>query len=166
MEPDFQQYAEQADFYLKRDVFKGTPLTGQMLASGAQQAYLKTGVLVPVQLALAQGQIESGLGRKGRNPKTNPFNIGEYDNGTKIRFTDAQDGINAYFNTMATDYLSNKDMNTLLKSFTNTEGNRYASDKDYENKISSQIKFIDKFIMAMDKAVQGQKQSGIGVLKQ
>lgn len=163
--PDFGQYAEQADFYLKRDIFKGTPLNGQMLSDAAQRSYLKTGVLVPVDLALAQAQFETKMGTLGRNPKVNPFNIGEYDKGTKIKFSNLQEGIDFYYNTMATRYLSNKDVPELLTNFVNLEGNRYASDKNYETKISNQIGFINKFILAMDKAVQGQKQFGIGALK-
>lgn len=167
--PDFQQYADKADFYLKREVFKGTPLTGQMLANSAQQAYLQTGVLVPVQLALAQGQFESHFGTDKNSKRdfiNNPFNIGAQDKGNTMKFGSTSEGVDAYYKTMASDYLSTKDVTTLLKDFTNMDGNRYASNKNYESDISKQMTFIDKFIGAMDKAVQGQKQSGIGVLKQ
>lgn len=143
---DWTQYASLAQNYLARAVFEGTPITGQMLSSGAQNAYDKYGVLVPLELALAQAQFETSMGRKGRNPATNPYNVGEYDEGTKLRFDDLVSGVNAYYDLMAKDYLKNQTLDQLLNNFVNYRGSRYASDPEYENKISQQIQFIRKFL--------------------
>ena len=143
---DFNDYGQRAQRYLGRDVFKGTPLTGEMLAKAADQAYRKYGVMVPLELALAQAQFESGMGRKGRNPLTNPYNVGEYDAGTKMRFKDTSSGVNAYYDLMARDYLKKNTMDGLLKNFVNYQGNRYASNPDYEKNLSGQVGFIRNFL--------------------
>ncbi|MFH1645452.1 MAG: glucosaminidase domain-containing protein, partial [Candidatus Omnitrophota bacterium] len=128
-----------------RDVFKGTSLTGSMLASAAKKTYETTGMFVPLELALSQAQFETSMGRKGRNPATNPFNVGEYDEGTKIKFKNIREGINSYYKLMANDYLKTKPIDKLLTDFTNFRGNRYASDPLYEQKISGQMNFIRNF---------------------
>lgn len=147
--PDFDAYANVAQRYLNRldphtgqSLFRGTPLTGQMLANGAKQTYLQTGTIVPVELALSQAQIESSMGRTGRNPITNPFNVGEFDAGTTQKFQWPQNGVNAYYNLMANDYLKGRTADDLKKNFVNSKGLRYASNPKYESQVGDQMDFI------------------------
>jgi len=144
----FKEYSKEADMYLSRDVFNGTPLTGDLLAFGARKAYEKYGVLVPLELALSQAQHESSMGTKGLSSKNNPFNVGEFDNGTYIKFNSTKDGVDAYFNLIASDYLKNKNVNELLSKngFVNYLGKRYASATNYESNIKDQMIFIRNWI--------------------
>lgn len=146
--PDaWADYERTAESYLSRPVFAGSPLVGRMFSDAAKRTHAKTGVMVPVELALAQAQIESGMGRKGRNPKTNPFNVGEFDAGTKQTFGTTAEGVQAYFDLMAQDYLKKRDFTELLKNFVNERGNRYASNPQYEKMLQSQVQFIRKKFM-------------------
>lgn len=142
----FQDYGKKAQQYLDRDVFLGTPITGEMLAKAARDTYAKTGKIIPLNLALAQAQFESAMGMKGRNPLTNPYNVGEFDEGTKQRFNSTQEGISAYYDLMAKDYLNNKTADDLLKNFVNKRGSRYASNKEYEKGLKKQMEYIDRYL--------------------
>jgi hypothetical protein len=145
----FINYEKDAEVYLKRDIFKGSPVTPAMLANAARKIYKERGVLVPLELALAQGQLESHMGKKGRqNHKTNPYNVGEYDKGTMSKFRTTQDGIIAYFDVMATDYLlkGEKTMEELLDNFVNINGARYASNTQYEKTLKGLTTYIRKYI--------------------
>jgi len=142
----FISYQEKADLYLKRKYFKGTPITGQMLAKSAKKAYDSTGILLPLELALSQAQWESGMGLKGRSPKTNPFNIGEYGYKTVFKFKTTQEGIDAYYYLLTTKYLKCKSVDELLKNFVNCNDNRYAYGKKYEARVKKQYYFIKKWL--------------------
>lgn len=144
----WDSYAYWTDDYLNREgaSWAGkSPMTGQMVAQAAKQAYEKYGKLVPIDVMLAQSQIENKFGTDAsgrKNYKTNPFNVGEYDEGTKMVFPDTQSGVNAYFDLMARRYLSKNNREGLLENFVNDEGQRYASDPDYEKKLQAQVNFI------------------------
>ena len=140
----FQSYEQYAEIYLKR--FKNTPIKAEMLRKAAKNAYDSTGVLLPVELALAQAQIESSMGTKGRSPKTNPFNIGEYDNRTAVHFSNTTEGIQAYYYVMCGVYLNCKEVDILFKNFTNCHGRRYASSPNYEKVIQKQFGYIQRYI--------------------
>lgn len=145
----FNDYQKRAEIYLSREMFKDSPMKPYMLTSAAKDAYLTTGVFVPIELALAQAQIESNMGRKGRSPMTNPFNIGEYDSYTanfSLSYKNTYDGIRAYYHFMSENYLKCKNVDDLLKQFTNCNHLRYASNKDYETKIGNQINYIRSYI--------------------
>lgn len=139
---NWDDYEFKADKYLKR--FK-TPMTGKMLRNAAENTYKKTNIHVPLELALSQAQFESMMGTKGRSPSTNPYNVGEYDEGTKIRFKTMDEGVNRYFDLMANDYLRSKTMDELLNNFVNYQGNRYASNPKYESDLKGQVEYIRKF---------------------
>lgn len=141
----FKDYKIRSSLYLTRPRFSGTPLTGELLTFCARNAYDSTGILVPVELALAQCQWESSFGREGKSPKRNPFNIGENDSGTVKWFDSTNEGVQAYYYLMSINYLKCKTVEELLFNFTNCSGKRYASG-DYELHISNQYFYIKRWL--------------------
>lgn len=104
---------------------------------------------VDICFVLAQGEVESAFGTKGIASKLNcVFNVGIYDNKTteqvedKYRFEYPNESIEPYLKLLTTKYLVNKLEHDLMHKFVDINGNRYASDKDYEIKVSSKYKFI------------------------
>jgi len=142
----FAEYETHAKIYLSQKRFKDTPIKPEMLRLAAYNAYEQTGVLLPVELALSQAQIESSMGTRGRSPKNNPYNIGEYDTGTVMWFENTYSGIEAYYTFMCKNYLKCKSIDLLFKSFTNCDGKRYASNSNYEIEVSNQYRVIAKYI--------------------
>lgn len=142
----FNDYEKRANIYLAQKRFNKSPIKGFMLSTCAKDAYLSTGIFLPVELALAQAQLESEMGTKGRSPDTNPFNIGEYDNETVMVFNNTYDGVRAYYKYMTRNYLRCRPIDILLKNFTNCGGYRYASSSDYEKKVSELYFSINGFI--------------------
>jgi len=148
-EPDeltWIKYAEDAQKYLNRPAFDGTHITGKMLADSARLNYIKNKKILPVEFVLAQLQKESTMGTKGRSPKNNPANVGEYDEGTKIKFNSPEEGINAYYSLISNDYLRDKNVSDLISNFVNYRGDRYATDPGYEKYFQDQIPFIERFL--------------------
>jgi hypothetical protein len=141
-----EKHKADADKYLKR--FPKTPITAEMLQKAHDKALKETGVHVPIELVLAQAQFETKFATEIKRPgqRTNPFNVGEEDKGTTKRFKNIQDGIDAYYSLMARKYLKGKNVDGLTKNFVNDKGQRYASDKKYEQKIGNQIQFIKRFL--------------------
>lgn len=136
---DFKKYAEICQLFVSK--YKNPlQITGDMLANGAKSAFLKTGNYVPPELALSQLLMEGGLtGNQNSRPirTKNPFNVGNIDSGSNVIHNDVQSGINAYYNLISTKYLSGgKKVSDLLNNFVNLGGNRYASSKSYESKLS------------------------------
>lgn len=142
----FSQYEKRAEAWLSREVFKGSPIKASMLALAARNAYDSTGVFVPVELALAQAQWESGMGREGRSPDTNPFNIGEYDNGTVKWFKSTFEGVQAYYYQVSRTYLRCRTLDELFTSYVDCSGHRYASTETYEETISNEYYHIKRWI--------------------
>lgn len=98
---------------------------------------------------LAQGEIESHFGTKGMASKLNcVFNVGIYDNKTaeeieqKYKFDCPNESIEPYLKLLNTKYLVNKIEQDLMKKFIDINGKRYASDPEYEFKISNKYKYI------------------------
>ncbi len=144
--PDFDVYAQKADSYLQRKRFSHTSMTGKEMADAAQYTYHVTGVLVPLELALAQGQLESAFGTRGKSAATNPYNIGENDSGTTVKFKTLRDGIRGYYMVIATKYLKGKSLDELASNFVNTNNKRYATSQNYERKVRHQMKYIKTYI--------------------
>lgn len=142
-------YERIAKNYLDRPVFSGSPITGRMLADAARSTHDRLGIDVPIELALAQAQIESGMGRHGRNPRNNPFNVGEFDSKTTQTFRTTAEGVQAYFDLIATDYLRARALSDLMKNFVNHRGERYASNPAYEKLLRVQVNFIRKNFMGL-----------------
>jgi len=151
-QPDWKVYADQAQSYLDRPAFGGTPLTGKMFANSASNTFARTGTHVPVDLALSQGQWESGMGRKGRSPANNPFNVGEFDDKTVRTYKSPQQGMQAYYDLIANKYLTGgQKVKDLYKNFAWAADPelRYASRKTYEKDVGNQAKYIREFIRKM-----------------
>jgi hypothetical protein len=146
----FDVYKEKSQTYLDRECFDGTPITGELLATAAKETYNSTGIVVPFELALSQAQWESGMGRKGLSHDTNPYNVGEFDRGTMLTFKTTEDGVQAYFNLMAKNYLSEKTVDQLLRNFVDSNGRRYASTKSYEESINETFHYIQRYVEKYD----------------
>ena len=106
---------------------------------------------VDICFVLAQGEIESHFGTKGIASKLNcVFNVGIYDNKTseeiesKYKFDCPNESIGPYLNLLNERYLVNKTEQDLMKKFVDVNNKRYASDTDYETKISSKYKLIEE----------------------
>jgi hypothetical protein len=147
--PNWNEYAQQAQVYLNRPAFKGTPVTGEMLAEAARNTHAQYGRTVPLELALAQGQLETRFGTDSsgrKNYRNNIYNVGEYDNKTVYRPKNAREGIARYFDLLAKDYLSARTPDVLLEGFYNVNGDRYASKPTYEKELREQIDYIKNYI--------------------
>lgn len=141
----FLNYEHRANIYLSREMFDKTPITPHMLALAARNTYEQTGILVPVELALAQAQIESSMGRAGRSPVNNPWNIGEYDNKTVLYFESTFDGATAYYKHIA-KYLQCRSLEELFENFVSCDGYRWASSITYETAVKKLFFFIKNWI--------------------
>lgn len=142
----FRDYEDKATLWLNRPVYKGTPIKGDMLALCARNAYDSTGILLPVELALSQCQWESGMGREGKSPVKNPYNVGETDSGTVKWFESTFEGVQSYYYYMCNDYLRCKSVEELFVSFTNCNGKRYASSDAYEYHVSGTYYQIKRWL--------------------
>ena len=115
-----------------------------------EEYYRETGRVVPVELLLAQMQAEGAFNPTdgGRSKINNPMNIGEYDDKTVATFDSTKEGISAYVRILDRDYLNQGEIkvDTLLQNFVNKDGNRYASDESYEQKVSSTIDAIKSYV--------------------
>ncbi|AFC22889.1 peptidoglycan-binding lysin domain protein [Saprospira grandis str. Lewin] len=154
----FADYAALAQKYIDEKMAKygkgqKSPITGQALADAALKTYLKYGDIkkvVPVEMMLSQLQFETFFGSRGNREgsEKSPFNVGVYDSGDANfldQLPDMNAGIEMYFDLMAEDYLSTKDADELEKNFTNEKDQRYASDKEYEDKVQRQSDHIESF---------------------
>lgn len=144
--PDFDEYARRANVYLLRSRFAHTPMTGEAMADAAEYTYHKTGRLVPLELALAQAQLESAFGTRGKSPETNPYNVGENDSGTKQRFQTLEAGVRAYYMVVAEDYLKYRSLDQLKRNYVNGRNKRYATSSDYERKLRMQMGVVESYI--------------------
>lgn len=148
----FYDYEKRGQLYLDRDCFNGTPISGKLLKDCAKNTYDSTGIIVPLELALSQAQWESGMGLKGRSPKNNPYNIGEWNTLgiTTMHFHSTEQGVQTYYYLIAKKYLNNKNIQKLLINFVNLNGHRYAHSKTYEHNIKKQYHYISRWIEKND----------------
>ena len=104
---------------------------------------------IEVKFALAQGEIESHFGTKGLAAKTNSvWNVGAYDDHfySKImgtyKYSHPNESIEPYLKLLYEKYLTNEVEEGLLRNFVDHNGNRFASDKNYEERLKYKYKYI------------------------
>ena len=104
---------------------------------------------IEVKFALAQGEIESHFGTKGLASKTNSvWNVGAYDSHfySKImgtyKYSHPNESIEPYLKLLYEKYLTNEVEEGLLRNFVDHNGNRFASDKNYEERLKYKYKYI------------------------
>lgn len=104
---------------------------------------------IEVKFALAQGEIESHFGTKGLASKTNSvWNVGAYDGHfySKImgtyKYSHPNESIEPYLKLLYEKYLTNEVEEGLLRNFVDHNGNRFASDKNYEERLKYKYKYI------------------------
>jgi flagellum-specific peptidoglycan hydrolase FlgJ len=99
-----------------------------------------------IKFLLSQAHLESHFGTMGMASKTNSmFNVMAFDGTTHDEMINKGHGykhpdysIEPYVKLIMKDYLGkDKTEKDLLVYFINSEGNRYASDPDYESKLSN-----------------------------
>ena len=102
---------------------------------------------IPITFTLAQGEIESHFGTTGLAFRTNSvWNVGAFDNYSysdiQHKFSNPNDSVVPYLELLLANYLPGKTVEDLFDSFTDINGNRYASDKYYETKLKDKVKYI------------------------
>ena len=104
---------------------------------------------IEVKFALAQGEIESHFGTKGLASKTNSvWNVGAYDGRfySKImgiyKYSHPNESIEPYLKLLYEKYLTHEVEEGLMRNFVDHNGNRFASDKNYEERLRYKYKYI------------------------
>ena len=97
---------------------------------------------IPISFVLAQGELESKFGTTGLAYRTNSiWNVGAYDNygleNIKFKYNHPNDSVEPYLYLLKSNYLNGKKIEDLFDSFTDINGNRYATDKYYESKLKT-----------------------------
>jgi murein DD-endopeptidase MepM/ murein hydrolase activator NlpD len=145
-----KKYAYICQQFIERRQSNPLGITGDMMAKAAQSVYVNTpNKYVPPELALAQLALEGGVGAQpnARPVKTkNPFNVGNTSKSSKT-FTTVQDGINAYYRLIATNYLSRgKTATDLIQNFVNKNNQSYvgSNDGNYERQLVAIAKQANK----------------------
>ena len=142
-------YLTRAKIYLERERFSNTPITAEMLTDCAKEIMNSYSVFIPVEFALAQAQWESGLGTKGRSPKNNPWNLGEYSDKTVIKYSSTREGAMGYYKLIAIRYLNHgkKTVHDLFKNnISDIGGYQYAGSDTYGYRIKKQYYYIINYI--------------------
>ena len=116
-------------------------ISADMFYEVAKEVLDETGILVPYDLAIAQGILETSLGNAGVGRRNNPFSI----NSRKgyIRYNTMRDGVKAYYSLIARKYLKCRTYEQLKYNFVNCSGNRYCVGA-YEKALSRQINYINR----------------------
>lgn len=105
-----------------------------------------------IMFVLAQGKIESHFGTKGIAGKTHSvFNVYSYDgkSADDIRraghaYEHPDESVEPYMKLLKKKYLNDgRTEMDLMDKFENSEGQRYATDKNYESKLLSAYRSID-----------------------
>ena len=129
---DYQKYEKICQAFInKRN--PSALVKGSMMARAAKSAFGSYHKYIPPELALAQLALEGGLSTDAnvRPIRTNnPFNVGNTETSSK-NYSTVQDGVNAYYNLLAHNYLgAGKTANDLVHNFVNRDNNNYSGKDD------------------------------------
>jgi len=122
---------------------------------------------VDLKIVLAQAQLESHFGTRGRAVKTHSvFNVGALDNGKTLNFyDDPNHSIEPYIRLLKTKYLVNKTEKDLLYgNFIDITGKRYATSKQYERELLKIISNIQTYTN-IDKLLSERKKITLAILQ-
>ena len=104
---------------------------------------------IEVKFALAQGELESHFGTKGLASKTNSvWNVGSYDGHyyadimNIYKYPHPNMSIEPYLKLLYKNYLTHETEEGLLRNFVDHNGNRFASDKNYEERLRYKYRSI------------------------
>jgi len=139
---EYDTYMSIADSVL--DEYK-TEMNGKMMADAWIKTKEKFGIDVPVTLSLAQAKMESKYCTSSlAKSKNNPYSL----KGSKTykTYNSLEEGVTAYYELMAKNYLACKTLEQLLKNFVNCNGHRYATSTVYEFNLKKEIKIIENKI--------------------
>lgn len=134
----YVSYMCKADAVLER--YSKRSIKGYMLADAYIECYKKYQIEVPLELALAQAQLETGFGKYNKN---NPYNIRHPKKGYNL-FKNTSEGVHKYYDLMCRKYLCCKTGSELLKSFRTCDGKRYAESRTYESSLKKLIAYYHK----------------------
>lgn len=137
-----QKYAKICQTFIDQHQPNPLGITGEMLLTGAVKAFTEYHKYVPPELALSQLALEGGIGNNNPNSRPvrtkNPFNVGNIDNGGNIYNDSVLNGIITYYVLIAKEYMGNgKTANDLVQNFVNKNGQRYATNVQYETTLNS-----------------------------
>lgn len=125
--------------------FPKSRITAEDLYFSAKEIYEKDSILVPLELVIAQGLLETSLGTTGvGKERNNPFSI----NSKKgyIRYSTIREGVLAYYKLISSKYLRCRTLNQLLTNFVNCTGKRYAVSRKYEVMLRKKITLLRKYL--------------------
>ena len=138
------ELVRQTNAYISQK-FPKSKLTGEALVMACEKHDFD------ICFALAQAEIESGLGTAGKARRTNsPWNVGAWDgrsvqtmNKLGYGYSHPDQSIEPYIELVKTKYLGNKrTINDLMVRYTSLSGHRYASDPNYERSLRSTYRRI------------------------
>lgn len=138
------ELVRQTDAYISQR-FPKSKLTGEALVMACEKHDFD------ICFALAQAEIESGLGTAGKARRTNsPWNVGAWDgrsvqtmNKLGYGYSHPDQSIEPYIELVKTKYLGNKrTIDDLMVRYTTLSGKRYAADPNYERSLRSTYRRI------------------------
>lgn len=104
---------------------------------------------IDIKFVLAQAEIESHFGTKGIGSKlNNVFNVGVFDGyspekvAKNFKYDYPNESIEPYLKLLTERYLVEKLEGDLLINYVDVNGNRYASDEHYEEKLRNKYDLI------------------------
>ena len=133
------ELVRQTNAYISQK-FPKSKLTGEALVMACEKHDFD------ICFALAQAEIESGLGTAGKARRTNsPWNVGAWDgrsvqtmNKLGYGYSHPDQSIEPYIELVKTKYLGNKrTIDDLMVRYTTISGKRYAADPNYERSLRS-----------------------------
>ena len=104
---------------------------------------------IDIAMVLAQGELESGMGTRGRARKTQSvWGVGAWDNAShskSVSYKNYSESLKSYITLIEDRYMPADGTHVdLLDGFVGRKGERYASDPDYERKLLNRYNYITK----------------------